>query len=664
MGNSHTSQLSESSVDPDCLITTVQLAKIEKSDSGEEMLLVDMDAVKEVLWNQKYEDCYVVIYTIAGPARSGKSFLLSMIWHFLNSCNGKTIAYEEWLSTVRELKKVFRWKRGVTSCTQGICILKEPFIIQVGETKLALFLADTQGIFDHNCSERNQTFLGTFSFLLSSFLIFNVQNGIETTHIESIYAFANDLRGGDGCSMLEKGLLMFVVRDWFSNESDEDEEDFAYGMDGGKKYFNKLIGHGSTNEARLRKMRREYLEHAFGNNIPCCLLPHPGNAVFAQETCNVINLTDKFKRESFKFFQNIGSEIKIQSKIKLMQKKCCTCRELCNAIDDYTTQLGLSLNISDRSSFLEKDMNVKMSRNLRACINDFMQYLYSKQDSVLKGSVEIIIDNCETLKEETKSKFRRENKIYFPQGVVDEWEDELGRVLSQSIQILITCLHFQKAYKDTICDYINWLEKDAITEAENFASKACAKREALLESMENYFRENSQAEVDFDSALDQCKEYFTQHTNKITAGIDTDIQEFLKNMKIAKFGIGAISVGLGAAVVIYTYPALASATAATALETIAAAPLTLLKNAPDRINQVKKSCITFASGVGAGYKAAKSVTEKILAKSYSNKIKSRLPGHDSQSSLGLQHYKDGKMAVQLWFGVLTFNLKVRGDLEG
>ena len=204
--------------------TSMLLTKTQLSNTGEQILEVDIDNVKEILEDSKYKDCYVAIYTIAGPMRTGKSFLLSLLWSFLQN-NRNENNYQQWLNSKEKATKIFNWRRGVKPCTKGIHILKEPIFVDLEEKKIALFLADTQGIFDNYLSERDQAFLVTFSFLLSSFLIFNVQNRIETTHLESIYKHSADLRGSDNRSVMEKETLMFVVRDWENVESEESESD-------------------------------------------------------------------------------------------------------------------------------------------------------------------------------------------------------------------------------------------------------------------------------------------------------------------------------------------------------------------------------------------------------------------------------------------------------
>ena len=94
-------------------------------------------------------------------------------------------------------------------------------------------------------------------------------------------------------------------------------------MEGGKDYFNALNREDSPNKAKEHKTMREYLEYAFGEAIPCCLLPHPGEAI-CRKTCSIANLKHKFQRETFKLCQNIKNGCEF--KIKTIQKSLCRCK--------------------------------------------------------------------------------------------------------------------------------------------------------------------------------------------------------------------------------------------------------------------------------------------------------------------------------------------------
>ena len=113
----------------------VQLTKIEKNAKGEDILYVDINAVKSVLGNPEYKDYYAAVYTIAGPTRTGKSFLFSLLSSFLDSGQN----FHQWSQGKEQLKKTFEWKKGPNSHTKGIFILKKPHLVGLAGKTIALF---------------------------------------------------------------------------------------------------------------------------------------------------------------------------------------------------------------------------------------------------------------------------------------------------------------------------------------------------------------------------------------------------------------------------------------------------------------------------------------------------------------------------------------------
>ena len=668
----------------------VQLTSTQQTTSGEKILLVDVNAVDKVFGNSQYKDCYAAIYTIAGPTRSGKSFLFSLLWEFLKSSKEEKTS-DKWSNNKQKVKKIFQWRKGPNPCTDGIYILKEPFTIPSKKGKIALFLMDTQGIFDHNTSERNQTFLGTFSFLLSSFMFFNVDKGIKTPHLESIYKYATNLRGSDGSFMMQKDSLMFIVRDWMNIETDDDSDDddsksndgndndqsFPYGMEGGKKYFKALIRDDYTNKAKEQKMMREYLDHAFGEDIPCCLLPHPGNAV-GRKSCSIADLSGDFRRESFKFFQEMTKSNRII--IKRSQNKNYKCGELCETIKDYVTQLGRHLDVADRNSFLLTDFRVKMSRHVRNRVEEFLGL--SQEQNVWQGNydtVEIFESYLVEKRIEMKSKFREDAEKFFPQRVMEEWVEELDRVLSQVSRNLKTSIHVDEAYKKAIVMFSEWQKSNAAIHLEekgkDFSDKARKIRNDLLLELNKKIKHLEKVE-DLEEIFSQCKEYFVNHTNKITAAIDADIEKFLERMKITRYvAISAVVViGLAALAALTTGLALAFAPAgAVATEAaISAESAGPLASASAGVGARATSAASKAvigkilqyvggsTGAVAGA-AAKPLTmlgEWANKTAFTKKIKNKAAVSCSDSSLGLQQYDNGQMKVGLSFGILRFKLKI------
>ena len=616
----------------------VQLTKTKRLATGEEKLEVDLDSVNKVLGNPSCKDCHVAIYTIAGPARSGKSFLLSLLWLFLQRSK-ELNGYYQWFTDTKKLTKIFRWKRGAKACTKGIYILKQPIIFSFEEKKIALFLADTQGMFDHDASEQNQSFLGTFCFLLSSSLIFNVVKRIDTTHLDSIHRFATNLRGSDGCFAMQKKSLMFVVRDWISIQSNDDSDsddgydddgddddsdngdddegetdnlDYRYGLDGGKEYFQTLIRNDSPNKAKEHQMISDYLDYAFGEEIPCCLLPHPGDAVYRKHF-SVADLNECFRRETFNIFHEIKNKTKF--KIKQIQNQDCKCGELCEAIKDYVSLLGPNLNVAADNSFFLQDFKVKMSRRVRNSVDEFHQLAQNeKVKNSYKDNKESLVD----IKTKMILKFRKEAGKFYPNtSMVFEWEQELNRLLSQAVRNMMTCLSVENAYRTAIMKYSLWLRDTprirSIRRTKTFGNRARKLRCSLLQEMKKRILQDVEEEKHFEDIFLQCKECFEIHTNKLTAAIDDDIEDFLRAMISERTKMVHVCVILGS----------------------------LISNATDS---------AYDLGVAS---TIDGITEQITTGADKN---------NSISLLGLHQYECGEMIVKLAFGIITFKLEVRNTL--
>ena len=647
----------------------VQLTKTEQKETGGDTLLVDVNNVSEALGNPKYKDCYAAIYTIAGATRGGKSFLLSLLFQFLQQ-NKRENSCEEWS---KNEEKVFRWIKSATPCTQGIYILKEPIVIHFKGEKIALFLMDTQGMFDNETSERNQSFLGTFNFLLSSCVLFNVDKGIKGTDLEAVYKSAKNLRGSDGSYLLQKQSLMFVVRNWLYIESDgdsndaDDNENFPYGTEGGKKYFETLILRDSAKRAEEHKMMREFLVYALGDNIPCCLLPYPGDVVGCN-SCSVADLSSDFRRESFSFFQEIASANSL--KIKKIQTKRCKCGELCETIKDYVSQLGQDLNVADQNSYIVKDFRAKMSRHVKNCIDEFLKL--TKSQEVWKGNyeaVKVFENYLERLKLESKSKFRNEAGEFYSKKAVDEWEGELDRILSQATKIFKGCVHADEAYKMAILEFSDWLKSNASSHLKEgkdnmFAPLAGNKRKLLFIEMEKAIRQHGEDEDLSEEIVLQCKEYFWRQTNKLTADIDDDIGSFLTGMKVVRFCVtGIVAIGLA----LVSIPAIAGGMVAAALdrraEVATVGETTTANTSGTTDNLFKAGFSKMKRGAEAVVDKAIDTVGKPIHGWYHGKIQNQGNVKVSTSALALQEYRKGEMTVELRCGILTFKLEVRDNLQ-
>lgn len=116
---------------------------------------------------QKYDNKKISVISIAGPYRSGKSFLAN---RFLNQMKGFEIGHTQ------------------KSCTRGIWIWSEP--IDINHNTQA-FLIDTEGLHSVDRYTDLDSKIFTLSILLSSMFVYNTMGHISSDSIEELNLAVN-----------------------------------------------------------------------------------------------------------------------------------------------------------------------------------------------------------------------------------------------------------------------------------------------------------------------------------------------------------------------------------------------------------------------------------------------------------------------------------------
>jgi atlastin len=153
---------------------------------------VNYDAIN-VLLHPEIADRKVVVYSIVGVYRKGKSFFLSYCLRYLYA-NYKSINFREnpllekseWIGNASDPLIGFPWKSSSESHTRGILMWSDVFLcdnLETGE-KYAIILIDTQGFFDGKSDSKEAMRIFSLNALLSSFLILNMDNVIQENILE------------------------------------------------------------------------------------------------------------------------------------------------------------------------------------------------------------------------------------------------------------------------------------------------------------------------------------------------------------------------------------------------------------------------------------------------------------------------------------------------
>ncbi|KAG7378634.1 Alkyltransferase-like protein 1 [Phytophthora pseudosyringae] len=325
---------------------------------------LDEEALRTI-FHQVPEDMKVAIFSVVGAFRTGKSFVLDLFLRYLrHASHGRMLkpdgaqdeSTEVWKAWVMEGvagsgegklegnsnveqthgEKGFSWRAGRKRNTTGIWMWETPFVrkSQSGED-IAVFLIDTQGMFDSETSQMLTASIFGLSTLLSSYQIYNVDKRVQEDNLQHLALFTEYGRMalfGDGKSsssvndkqqalqraasvsvsgrsldksastVSEKGeekkeenedkddgeddgvprrprpfqRLDFLVRDWQDFSRNQSLADKREDME---QYMVELL---ASRKQKDLADTREQISSCF-EKVACFLLPHPGHAVTERE---------------------------------------------------------------------------------------------------------------------------------------------------------------------------------------------------------------------------------------------------------------------------------------------------------------------------------------------------------------------------------------------
>lgn len=251
----------------------------------------------------------VAIYSINGPAGTGKSFLLNYFLRYLIT-NGK----DDWMST--NLEEKFSWRGGSGRNTKGMLIWSEPFILKrkSDEKEVGVILIDTQGSFDQEATMKDNAIVFALSTLISSVLIFNTKaNGrdIGEDKLQFLQFFAGYARLTDEKNENEPfQKLIFLLRDF-------DIIDYEYGYyddlntaTTGKNFKKEMLDPRKEQPEQVQIVHSKILSNF--RSVGCYLMPHPGKELTRKD--NPSGMDADFKEHLKLFTESILNTENIVSK--------------------------------------------------------------------------------------------------------------------------------------------------------------------------------------------------------------------------------------------------------------------------------------------------------------------------------------------------------------
>lgn len=243
--------------------------QIVKSEEKHKFIL-DHEALERILLQDHVKDKHVVVVSVAGAFRKGKSFLLDFLLRYMNFTYIEEATSGDWMGTDDVPLEGFSWRGGSERDTTGILMWSHVYIatLPTGE-KVAVVLLDTQGTFDSESTVRDCATVFALSTMLSSIQIYNLSQNIQEDDLQHLQLFTEYGRlalADTGTKPFQR--LQFLVRDWsFPYEAD-------YGEEGGRRILERRLQVSEKQHAELQSLR-EHIKSCF-SEISCFLMPHPG----------------------------------------------------------------------------------------------------------------------------------------------------------------------------------------------------------------------------------------------------------------------------------------------------------------------------------------------------------------------------------------------------
>nr|CAB3224324.1 atlastin-2-like [Phallusia mammillata] len=238
------------------------VVKVTEIDDESGQVVVNKQRLKEIFLKPEVRDCKILIYSISGKTRSGKSFLLNNFWRLLKSKHSQV---DE--DPGDDIPNIFSYTYQCDAETIGVDITAQPFYVCNSQgQECAIFLMDTQGIEADKKSKSQEPDIFALSSILSSFQIINVKERIDWNEIDLFAAYSIHARRQDDTihRKWRNASLLFLVRDWPCSAQ------FPHGEAGGKQYYEQKINKASP---EMQDLMSCY------NEANCFLMPHPGLSI-------------------------------------------------------------------------------------------------------------------------------------------------------------------------------------------------------------------------------------------------------------------------------------------------------------------------------------------------------------------------------------------------
>eukprot|EP00111_Clytia_hemisphaerica_P011671 TCONS_00034289-protein len=224
-------------------------------------------ALESILLRPSISDKKVVVVSVAGAFRKGKSFLLDFFLRYLEK-DGE----DDWMGEQDEDLKGFPWRGGADRETTGIMMWSKPFVVTLpSNEQVVVLLMDTQGAFDSSSTVKDCATVFAISTLISSVQVYNISANLQEDNLQHLQLFTDygclAMDGMEGEKPFQR--LEFLIRDW--------SYPYEFGYGDGQAFLDKRLQLDQSSHEELRRTRQQ-IYNCF-EKLGCFLMPHPGKHV-------------------------------------------------------------------------------------------------------------------------------------------------------------------------------------------------------------------------------------------------------------------------------------------------------------------------------------------------------------------------------------------------
>ncbi|KAL7013845.1 hypothetical protein ACKWTF_015614 [Chironomus riparius] len=411
-------------------------------------VIVDNRELEKIFNHPEIQDHKVVILSLIGAFRGGKSFFLDYCLRFLyahfpsiyNPSKHKQTFFrkdDNWIGKPDEPLKGFSWRAGTKRETIGINIWSDVFLHTMDRTgeKVAIFVMDTQGLFDTESTPTDNSRIFALGNLISSIQVLNLKQQVQEDHLQYLQFATEFAKFALKKNLKPEGKLFqnmtFLIRDW------ENNEEFRYGAAGGHNYIKEVLNIRQDQSQELKEVRKSIFDSF--EHVNCYLLPYPGEVVAGYK-----NYDGRWSEMDTTFKAELKNSIEhLLHPDNLVIKKI-------NGIDIKVNEMKLYLQaymilfqsneIPQALSAYEYTVESHMNNLIEKSVNDYKLTIYRNADLINAQNRQIVHEKC---KERALQQYNAENKMgtaehdyRFKMKLTEEIDKIFGYFKQQNEQII------------------------------------------------------------------------------------------------------------------------------------------------------------------------------------------------------------------------------------